>query len=188
MTSQHGRVGVRPATPEDAELLVDIVLESANNEAEKPISRRQLLKHPELSPYISGWQRDGDLGIIAVDLSGPAGLQIPVGSAWLRRYTVDHPGLAYISDDVPEVCAGVVAGHHGRGIEAALVRTLIKEAAKIGIRKLSAAARADSPSLEWLTAIGFQPITRAHDVHTLVADVTTVTSNDSGPRRGARRN
>lgn len=171
MVARKNRIGVRNASAEDAEFLVDILLDSANQQRPEPLSRRQLLKNPEFAPYVAGWQRDGDVGVIAIDLSGPAGLQIPVGAAWLRRFSSAHPGNAYISNDVPEVAVGVVDQYRERGIEVALLKALLTRSAQQPFRKVSAAALAGSPELKWFKDAGFTSLTRSESMHTLIANV-----------------
>ncbi|MFV0254267.1 MAG: GNAT family N-acetyltransferase [Beutenbergiaceae bacterium] len=157
-----GPVGVRAAGPEDAEFLLDMLLECVNWTGEERISRKQLLRDRALAQYVAGWHREGDLGIIAVDLGGPAGLQIPVGAAWLRRFTRGTPGFGYVADDIPELSMGVVPAHRGRGIGRGLLRTIAARAQDAGTRAISLSVENDNPAVKLYSAAGF----RAVDVET----------------------
>ena len=108
MSEERGQspVGVRDAGPEDAEFLLDMLLEAVNWTGEERISRKQLLRDRTLAHYVAGWQREGDMGLVAVDLGGPNGLQIPVGAVWLRQFTRSNHSYGYVADDIPEVLAG----------------------------------------------------------------------------------
>jgi GNAT superfamily N-acetyltransferase len=151
-------VGVRDAGPEDAEFLLDMLLEAVNWRGGEEISRKQLLRDRALAHYVAGWQRDGDLGLIAVDLGGPGGLQIPVGAAWLRRFSRTERGYGYIADDIPELSIGVVPAHRGRGIGRGLLRTIATRAQDAGIRAISLSVEKDNPAVALYTAAGFRSI------------------------------
>lgn len=151
-------VGVRDAGPEDAEFLLDMLLEAVNWTGEERVSRKQLLRDRTLAHYVAGWQRDGDLGVIAVDLGGPGGLQIPVGAAWLRTFRRASPGFGYLADDIPELSMGVVPAHRGRGIGRGLLRTIAARAQDAGIRAISLSVEKDNPAASLYTAAGFRII------------------------------
>lgn len=151
-------VGVRDAGPEDAEFLLDMLLEATNWTGEERVSRKQLLRDRALAQYVAGWQREGDLGVIAVDLGGPGGLQIPVGAAWLRRFTRSERGYGYLADDIPELSIGVVPAHRGRGIGRGLLRTIATRAQDAGIRAISLSVEKENPAVALYTAAGFRTV------------------------------
>ncbi|MFV0425852.1 MAG: GNAT family N-acetyltransferase [Beutenbergiaceae bacterium] len=151
-------VGVRAAGPEDAEFLLDMLLEAVNWTGEERFSRKQLLRDKGLAAYVAGWQRDDDVGIIAVDLGGPAGLQIPVGAAWLRRFKGSTPGFGYVADDIPELSIGVVPAHRGRGIGRGLLRTIAARAQDAGTRAISLSVEKDNPAVKLYSAAGFRTV------------------------------
>ncbi len=157
--ARQSPVGVRDAGPEDAEFLVDMLLEAVNwAGGEEQLSRKQLLRDRTLSHYVAGWQREGDLGVVAVDMGGPGGLQIPVGAAWLRRFSRQHPGLGYVADDIPELSMGVVPAHRGRGIGRGLLRTIATRAQDAGIRAISLSVAIGNPAVALYTAAGFRTV------------------------------
>lgn len=178
-------VGVRDAGPEDAEFLLDMLLEAVNWTGEERVSRKQLLRDRRLAHYVAGWQREGDLGVIAVDLGGPGGLQIPVGAAWLRRFTRSNRGFGYIADDIPELSMGVVPAHRGRGIGRGLLRTIATRAQDAGIRAISLSVEKKNPAVSLYTAAGFRAVDvgtepeRDADTQTMLLDLLTWTQTRS---------
>ncbi|HLS26340.1 MAG TPA: GNAT family N-acetyltransferase [Beutenbergiaceae bacterium] len=173
MTEQQRQhtVGVRDAGPEDAEFLIDMLLEAVNWTGEDRMRRRQLLRDKTLSHYVAGWQREGDLGVIAVDTAGPAGLQIPIAAAWIRRFDSHHPGYGYVADDIPELSIGVLPHHRRRGIATALLRTLTNRARAAGVKKISASVEDGNPGHGLLTAAGFTVVERRDNADTMVLDL-----------------
>lgn len=173
MTEQQRQrtVGVRDAGPEDAEFLIDMLLEAVNWTGEERMKRRQLLRDKTLSHYVAGWQRAQDLGVIAVDTAGPAGLQIPIGAAWIRRFDSHHPGYGYVADDVPELAIGVAPQHRRRGIGSGLLRTLRARAAAAGVERISVSVEEGNPSRSLFLAAGFTVVGRNDNAETLLLEL-----------------
>lgn len=176
MTEQQRQstIGVRDAGPEDAEFLIDMLLEAVNWTGEERMRRRQLLRDKTLSHYVAGWQRAGDLGVIAVDTAGPAGLQIPVGAAWIRRFDSHHPGHGYVADDVPELSIGVSEHQRRRGIGTGLLRTLCTRAKTAGVQRISASVEDGNPSRSLFDAAGFTVVERKDNADTLLLDLGNI--------------
>jgi ribosomal protein S18 acetylase RimI-like enzyme len=168
---RQGRVGVRDAATEDAEFLLDMLLEAVNWAGEEKLSRKQLLRDRTLVQYVAGWQREGDIGVVAVDLDGPGGLQIPVGAAWLRRFSRTAPGHGYVADDVPELSIGVVEGQRRRGIGRGLLRALLTRAREAGLRAVSASVATGNPAAGLYESTGFVVVSTEGDASTLVLDL-----------------
>ncbi|WP_420112621.1 GNAT family N-acetyltransferase [Pseudactinotalea sp.] len=177
-TVRQSPVGVRDAGPEDAEFLLDMLLEAVNWTGEEGVSRKQLLRDKQLAHYVAGWQREGDLGVIAVDLGGPGGLQIPVGAAWLRRFSASARGHGYVADDIPELSMGVVPAHRGRGIGRGLLRTIASRAQDAGIRAISLSVDKANPATALYTSAGFRTVAVGDEggtAHTMLLDLLTWT-------------
>lgn len=161
-------VGVRDAGPEDAEFLVDMLLEAFNWTGEERFSRKQVLRDKMLSHYVAGWQRAGDLGVVAVDLAGPSGLQIPIGAAWLRQFPSRAPGYGYVAEDVPELSMAVVPAHRGRGIGTGLIRALATRARDAGIARVSLSVEDGNPAVSLYRSLGFVTVGRNGNSDTMV--------------------
>ena len=169
----QGPVGVRPAGPEDAEFLVDMLLHCVNWSGEERYTRKQVLKDKATSLYVAGWQREGDLGLIAVDLAGPSGLQIPIGAAWLRRFAARNPGFGFVAEDVPELAMAVAPHQRGRGIGTGLLRSLAAKAREQGIDRISLSVEHGNPAKKLYSSLGFISYTERENSSTLLLDLRT---------------
>jgi ribosomal protein S18 acetylase RimI-like enzyme len=154
-------VHTRIALADDAELLRDMVVAAVNWAPGRDVPRERVLADPRNAHYVDGWPRNGDLGVVAVaawaaDRWEPA----PVGAAWLRYFTEDDPGYAFVGEDVPELSIGVSATHRGRGIGTMLIRRLLRIAGEAGIELVSLSVEQDNPALRLYEREGF----RAHRV------------------------
>ena len=57
--------------------------------------------------YVKGWGKPGDTALIAVDDG------FPVGAAWYRLFTRDHPGYGFVDEETPELAIAVVPNRRG---------------------------------------------------------------------------
>lgn len=151
------RIGVRELTPTDGDFLVDMVVEAVNWSGEHH-TRRGVLGSPRLARYAVGWGRPGDLGLVAVDLEGPRGLQVPVGAAWLRYFPSKEPGYGFVAPGIPEVSLAIVPGYRRRGIGRALLINLLARARAQGTGHVSLSVARANPALALYEALGFQPV------------------------------
>ncbi|WP_136518535.1 GNAT family N-acetyltransferase [Cellulomonas telluris] len=122
---------LRDATPDDADLLVDLLLEAFNWTGEARFTRNDVLRDPHTVRYVGGWGRPGDLGLVAVE-DGQA-----LGGVWARALPADEPGYGYVADDVPELGLAVLPGARGRGVGSALLAGLLDRARDAGWRAVS---------------------------------------------------
>ncbi|PWD51992.1 GNAT family N-acetyltransferase [Serinibacter arcticus] len=159
MTETSPHIGVREITPSDGEFLVDMVLEAANWETaeggEPRLNRRHVLTTPRLARYANGWGRQGDLGLVAFDLDGPSGLQIPVGAAWIRYFPSTEPGYGFLEPGVPELSMAIIPGRRRLGIGRALLGSLLVRAREGGARRLSLSVGATNPARHLYEQSGF---------------------------------
>ncbi|UFU02338.1 GNAT family N-acetyltransferase [Ruania suaedae] len=174
---RQGPVGVREAGPEDAEFLVDMLLAAINWTGEDRYTRKQILKDKSTSGYVAGWQRDGDLGVIAVDLAGPNGLQIPIGAAWVRRFPARNPGFGFVAEDVPELSMAVISHHRGRGIGSGLLRALATRLQTAGIPRISLSVEHGNRARALYERLGFTTFAEGETATTMVADVASLTQS-----------
>ena len=105
------------------------------------------MRDPSVAPYLAGWPRDGDFGVLADDEG------VSVGAAWCRLFGSEPRGYGFVAPDVPELTIGVVTERRGRGIE-----------------RLSLSVEADTPAIDLYTAVGFVEEFRIADSPTMVLD------------------
>ncbi|MBN8880812.1 MAG: GNAT family N-acetyltransferase [Salana multivorans] len=132
-----------------------MVVEAVNWSGEHH-TRRGVLGSPRLARYAVGWGRPGDLGLVAVDLEGPRGLQVPVGAAWLRYFPSKEPGYGFVAPGIPEVSLAIVPGYRRRGIGRALLINLLARARAQGTGHVSLSVARANPALALYEALGFQ--------------------------------
>ena len=157
---------LRAARNEDQEFLTDMLLEAINWLPGRNFSLDHVLADPRLFHYIAGWQRQDDLGVIAV---GPDGQ--PRGGAWLRYLSGDDPGYGYVSYDVPELTIGVRAEWRGQGIGRALLRELIQTSRRQGIKRISLSVERANRAIQLYIDEGFTVVEQLEDANTMVLDL-----------------
>ena len=124
----------------------------------------EALADPELARYVEGFGRPGDFGIVAEEGANA------VGAAWWRYFTDDVPGYGFVDEDTPEVSVAVLAAHRGRGIGAALLRGLEREAHARRIQRLSLSVEADNPAVALYGRLGLVSLGSPRDAITMVLE------------------
>ncbi len=81
-----------------------------------------------LSRYVNGWGRAGDTALVAIQGANP------VGAAWYRLFTREHPGFGYVDDETPELAIAVVPNRRGGGMGSTLLDALVDRARAGGLR------------------------------------------------------
>ena len=117
---EHQGVDIREATAEDADFLLDMLVEACNWSGQQRITRAAARADPRLLSYVSDWPRDHDVGVIARDEHG-----VPVGAAWARTFSERSRGYGYVAAGVPEISMAVVASWRAKGVGRRLLATLI---------------------------------------------------------------
>jgi GNAT superfamily N-acetyltransferase len=123
---------LRPAVGEDARFLADMLVEAANWSPGSHRPRLQVLADPALSPYVSGWMRPADAGIVA---ESPAG--DPIGACWFRLFDSAKPGAGFVAGGVPELTLGVGRQWRAQGVGRELLRGVSVMARTAGHARLS---------------------------------------------------
>jgi ribosomal protein S18 acetylase RimI-like enzyme len=107
---------LRPALPGDLDLLVTLVAEAVNWSGEQRVTAADVRTDDHLVRYVEGWERPGDVGVVAVDDTGA-----PLGAAWARLFPASRCGWGFLAADVPELSLGVLAPGRGAGVGSALL-------------------------------------------------------------------
>jgi GNAT superfamily N-acetyltransferase len=117
--------------------------------APKPASR-DMLRRPELSKYVAGWGRLGDIGFVAHEKKGGS----LIGAVWFRQPN-DKSGA------VSELALAVKQEHRRHGIGAALLTQLVR--ANPDQSTISISFVAGKPVLRLYERFGFKVIDRQRD-------------------------
>ena len=121
---------LRPVEPDDEPFLWEMLGYASHT----PVDEARV--DPMLRRYLAGWGRPGDLGTIAVDDG-----RTPVGVAWIRTFTAEEPGYAFVAEAVPELAIACVPHVRGRGIGHRLVAAVLDQAAAAGREAVSLSVR-----------------------------------------------
>lgn len=106
---------------------------------------------PHVVPWLEGWPRPGDLGVVAED-------QVAVGAAWCRLFAGDEIGLyGFIDLDTPVLAIAVRDGHRGFGLGTALLDALLSAARAEGRRAVSLSVGRTNPAVRLYERAGFEP-------------------------------
>lgn len=148
-----GNYSIRRLTSSDQPFLHEMLYQSLYvREGGKPFPR-EVLSRPEISRYVEGWGRAGDLGFVAIDRNGDE----PIGAAWLRLLADEEKGYGYVDDETPELGMAVLPGYRGRGIGTSLLNRLLKSAGA-DYRKVCLSVSADNPALRLYERVGFERV------------------------------
>ncbi len=118
---------------------------------DQPMPDRSILKQPEYQRYIAPWS-DDDIGYIATDPF----TEEAIGAVWLRFFTEDNPGNAYINDKLPELVVVVDGMFRNDGIGMDLVHYLMAQL-PAHINGICLAVDVRNPALEFFERLGFLP-------------------------------
>jgi ribosomal protein S18 acetylase RimI-like enzyme len=141
---------VRAVHAGDEPFLWRMLATTANLPPAEPPPVDRVKGDPGIAPYLAGWGRDGDAGVVA-EVEGA-----PVGAAWYRLFDGDHPGYGFVDAQIPEVSIGVEVGWRGRGVGRALLKALVATARNDGHIALSLSVDArNTPALALYRSIGF---------------------------------
>ena len=103
---------------------------------------------PELTHYVDGFGRAGDIGVIAfVDAE-------PIGAAWVRQLTSEDPGYGYVDDETPELTIAVRETWQGHGVGTRLMHELIVVVAR-SCRTMSLSCDPANPAMRLYERLGF---------------------------------
>jgi GNAT superfamily N-acetyltransferase len=141
---------IRPLTRQDEPILWEILYYGLSSAANNEQLSRDIVRRPEISRYVEGWGRAGDIGFVAHDKKNRALL----GAAWLRR-PADKP------DASPELALAVKPEHRRHGIGTALLTQLVR--ANPDYSTISISFVAGKPVLRLYERFGFKVVEQRPD-------------------------
>lgn len=112
-------------------------------------SERDLSEEDALA-YLVGWGREGDRGIVLESEDGE-----PIGAAWMRLFSYDAPGLAFVTPSVPEVVFAVAEAERGKGHGLRMLESLLLIARSDKCPFVSVAVPRESPARRLAEKLGF---------------------------------
>jgi ribosomal protein S18 acetylase RimI-like enzyme len=155
-------VHCRPAGDEDLPFLATMLGEAAVWRPEKPTpTGDEVMADPRYAMYLSGWPRQGDCGLVAVQDG-------PVGAAWYRTYTEADHGYGFVAADVPELAIAVIASRRHGGVGRRLLVDLIDASLAQGYAALSLSVREENPARGLYESVGFVPVEKHGTSWTMV--------------------
>jgi ribosomal protein S18 acetylase RimI-like enzyme len=135
---------IRQAVPDDLEMLWDF-LAMAAYEPDAAAAKAV----PMVGLFLNGWQRPGDFGFIAERNA------IAIGATWARQFSSREESWFYVDERTPEISIGVRESARGQGVGEMLLRSLIAEAARRGLR-LCLNVRSTNPARRLYERLGFE--------------------------------
>ena len=147
---------IRPAVAADAPILWRMLTFAASM-AGTAEDEREARRDPELRPYVEGFGRAGDLGVLAFLDPGRAaiGAAGAAGAAWLRLAPDGPISEAKVwTRHEPELAIAVEPQLRGRGTGAALLASLL-EAAAGRYRAIGLTVREGNPAVRLYERFGF---------------------------------
>ncbi len=114
---------IRPLTPDDESFLWDALYYAIYVPPGQSPPAPEIVKEPQLARYVVGWMRGADdLGFLAEEDG------VPLGAAWLRRWSDDEKGYGFVDRATPELSMSLIPGHRRRGVGTMLLRRLMSKA------------------------------------------------------------
>jgi len=150
--SQQAQYKIRSLTAADQSLLWEMLYLSLFAPGNEAPSKRSVLNHPDVSKYVSGWGRAGDLGFVAVDENNQS-----LGAIWLRLLAGDEKGYGYVDDSTPELGMAVFPEHRGRGIGTDLLTRLV-ETSTAYYEQISLSVARENPASRLYERFGFEVV------------------------------
>jgi ribosomal protein S18 acetylase RimI-like enzyme len=141
---------IRPATPQDEEILWQMLYEAAHME-EAGETMETAKANPSLAKYAQAWGQPHDLGVVAWTESD----QRPAGAAWLRLFQGEQRGYGYMNDETPELAIATLPDHRGQGLGTLLMIHLLAEARQ-KYPAISLSVRAENPAVHLYERFGFK--------------------------------
>ena len=143
---------LRPATADDVDLVKRTLYLALSWDPDDPIPPfEQVVDHPEIAIYHTGWMRSGDAGIIA-EVDGAF-----AGMAYYRLFPPEQHGQGYLDPETPELANAVVPEMRGQGLGGRLLRIMAAEAATAGIARISLSVSTGNPARRLYERHGYAP-------------------------------
>jgi len=119
----------------------------AKNAPKLPIS---IIEEDHMKKYYENWGRLGDLRIVAINNNEP------IGASWSRLFNFENKAYGYVNDQTPELSIALKSEYRNNGIGTILLKKLMKENKKLGIKQISLSVDKLSPVMKLYDRLGFE--------------------------------
>ncbi|MGH1502965.1 MAG: GNAT family N-acetyltransferase [Acidimicrobiales bacterium] len=141
---------IRSASEADHAFLEDMTFEAIFVRPDTEPFGREVLDDPSIRHYFAEFgRRPGDTGLVAFDGDRP------VGAAWVRRFSAEHPGYGWVDEHTPELTIALAPSHRNLGLGAQLLTALFKALAEQGVVQLCLSVDDLSPARALYRRLGF---------------------------------
>lgn len=141
----------RPLLASEVELLETATLQNMNWCADR-FTITEVRENPVFAHYTELVPARGDFGLVAVVDDRP------VGVAWAMFLPATDPGYGFLDEETPEISLWVDASVRGGGIGRTLLRDLIAEGARRGIKQMSLSVEAGNYAKSLYLSEGFTDV------------------------------
>lgn len=156
---------IRLVSAGDLPFLKEMLFEAAFWRAGSPRPALEAgLARPDLSKLLEGWGRAGDTAVIAES-------DTPLGAAWYRFWSAENHSHGFVAPEVPELGLAVRPEFRRQGLGARLLRALLEQAGREGIRRVSLSVELENPAQQLYRRIGFRSVGRVGEAWTMVVEV-----------------
>jgi SAM-dependent methyltransferase/GNAT superfamily N-acetyltransferase len=160
---------IRIAGPGDVRSLREMLFLAARwRPGDEDADTEEVLADDRILRYVDGWGRPGDLGMIA-ERDG-----LTIGAAWLRLFTRERPGFAFVDERTPELTVAVTPAERRRGVGTALLRAVTRAAALAGHEAVSLSVEDDNPALRLYESLGFRRVEERDGAWTVRLDLERI--------------
>ena len=143
---------LREATASDLDLVKRTLYLALAWDPDDPIPPfEQVVDHPEIAIYHTGWMRDGDAGMVA-EVNGAF-----AGMAFYRLFPPDRHGQGYLDPETPELAIAVVPEMRGQGLGSRLLDALTEKAVGSGVARISLSVSTGNPARRLYERHGYLP-------------------------------
>lgn len=147
------KFNIRHAISEDINFLWEMLYQAIYvPEGQTPPSK-DIINEPHIKQILECWGRRGDLALIAMDISNQ-----PVGAVWIRLFDDDNKTFGYVDQETPILGIALQPHVRGKGIGTLLMEEILKEAKRLGIKKMSLSVDPHNPALRLYERFGFKKI------------------------------
>lgn len=127
----------------------------------------EMMARPEVSRYVAGWGRVGDVAVVALDRRDE-----PVGGAWYRLFPANDAGYGFVDENTPELSIALYPECRRQHLGGLLLGTLLQRARADGHGSISLSVACENPARRLYARNGFEVVAEIDDSLTMVADLS----------------